>query len=672
MIIHSVTIENFRSFYGKHKICFSIDEKKNTTFVWGDNNVGKTNLLNSITWCLHEQFTSSFKRKDDLLNHQAKLEGINKFSVTIDFEESGVSYSLKRIGGLKPSVYLHRIVDGNHTSINGVSRFINSIIPKDMMMYFVIDGEGVSNEVDSKGQINTKRSIKDILGFGVAEKALDDLRIIKKEYERELGKIDVSSDLSKSQNRLTKIEDDIARLKKDLVDLNEGLSLLTAKKDEAEDYLKASDHSLVKIKIRRRDELRKDIFSLNETLRILQESKVNAIRKNSYYAFMSNINLDSIDLVLPEKKNNYSALTGSLVQQILKESECICGASVNDDSIRLKLESLLENSSNHEVEHRLHKVKSILQSTTGSAENPIEEICKILHRVQMTQDDIIHKEGELENISLEIKNVDNEKIANYERSLRKVLDQIDSTNRQIGAKENSLQDKLSEKEKLDLEVKRLSALTPETSKIRRKISFINELQKVIESELESAFDNIRLELVRRMNNFLHAHLAQNLIVKMSSDDKVGLYNRDSTLTAPGGGVTAMLSLVFVSTLINLARVRRNARGNILTPGAIAPIILDAPFSKLSETYAPKLAAALPELSEQLIIFMYEGNAKGGEKVMREKGYVGKEYYLLQKLKGAQKSNQLVSYLTIGNERYKTVEYGQPVDTVSIEEVAGYA
>ena len=99
MIIKSVTLENFRSFYGEQKINFSTDPQRNTTVIYALNGVGKTNLLNSILWCLHDMFTPGFKGVKDILNWQAEKQGRKSYHVTVDFEEDGVNYSVKRSGG---------------------------------------------------------------------------------------------------------------------------------------------------------------------------------------------------------------------------------------------------------------------------------------------------------------------------------------------------------------------------------------------------------------------------------------------------------------------------------------------------------------------------------------------------------------------------------------------
>ena len=99
MIIKSLTVENFRSFYGEHEIQFATESQKNTTIIYAMNGVGKTNLLNAVLWCLHGEFSPSFKNREDILNWEAKRRDRKSYHVTLVFEESGTEFVVKRSGG---------------------------------------------------------------------------------------------------------------------------------------------------------------------------------------------------------------------------------------------------------------------------------------------------------------------------------------------------------------------------------------------------------------------------------------------------------------------------------------------------------------------------------------------------------------------------------------------
>ena len=52
--IISLELENYRPYYGKHKINFSSREE-GFTVIFGKNGEGKSNLLNAISWCLYRE-----------------------------------------------------------------------------------------------------------------------------------------------------------------------------------------------------------------------------------------------------------------------------------------------------------------------------------------------------------------------------------------------------------------------------------------------------------------------------------------------------------------------------------------------------------------------------------------------------------------------------------------
>ena len=52
MFIEKVELNNFRRFYGFHKVSFNFNDEKNVTIFSADNNSGKSTFVNALTWCL--------------------------------------------------------------------------------------------------------------------------------------------------------------------------------------------------------------------------------------------------------------------------------------------------------------------------------------------------------------------------------------------------------------------------------------------------------------------------------------------------------------------------------------------------------------------------------------------------------------------------------------------
>ena len=53
MLIHSISMHDFRQFKGTQTLSFSCDKEKNVTVLLGDNTFGKTTILQAFNWCLY-------------------------------------------------------------------------------------------------------------------------------------------------------------------------------------------------------------------------------------------------------------------------------------------------------------------------------------------------------------------------------------------------------------------------------------------------------------------------------------------------------------------------------------------------------------------------------------------------------------------------------------------
>lgn len=70
----SVEIENYRQYYGNHKINFA-SRDEGFTVIMGKNGEGKSNLLNAINWCLYEEEPHGIG--DDLSEHESENKSLS-------------------------------------------------------------------------------------------------------------------------------------------------------------------------------------------------------------------------------------------------------------------------------------------------------------------------------------------------------------------------------------------------------------------------------------------------------------------------------------------------------------------------------------------------------------------------------------------------------------------
>jgi len=70
----SIEIENYRQYYGNHKINF-VDRKDGFTVIMGKNGEGKSNLLNAINWCLYNSEPHGVG--DNLVEHESENKSLS-------------------------------------------------------------------------------------------------------------------------------------------------------------------------------------------------------------------------------------------------------------------------------------------------------------------------------------------------------------------------------------------------------------------------------------------------------------------------------------------------------------------------------------------------------------------------------------------------------------------
>ena len=100
MIINSVSIKNFRCYYGENALTFNSNGK--ITLIYGDSGYGKSSLLQFFRWMFYNN--ADFGKDDDkpLFNTRAYEDSVKKYGDVIEvagqikFEHLGVKYILNK------------------------------------------------------------------------------------------------------------------------------------------------------------------------------------------------------------------------------------------------------------------------------------------------------------------------------------------------------------------------------------------------------------------------------------------------------------------------------------------------------------------------------------------------------------------------------------------------
>lgn len=676
MLIRKIVLNNFRQFYGEQTIHLSTDEEKNVTLIHAENGVGKTALLNAILWCFFKSFTQNFKDPRSLINNAAKAEGLKNYKVEIEFEEDGKNYSVQRSYSpvTQDTFRVFMVEAGDFKEVPNPDIFINSVIPKDMANYFFFQGEGVGSFTSKHGGKQIKEAIQKILGFTVAKNALEDVQKIKKEYSKSLQRADKDGEISKIQRDIDQLESDLQEDNKRLEDKKESVERYASEIQKIDTQLATSNSEFIKAKHKERIEAEKDLGDAKSSLRRFENNRVTLIKKYAANVFAHEISFEVLDFIDEDefKSTIPSPYNENLVYKILEETQCICGADISVGSEAYnRIQDLLKSAADPQQESRVTKAQAELRSIKKISSQAKGDFEFNLNGISSSRDNVSKFEERLKNISIEIQGAKNiTDIQELEKRRSQFQMRLGDDNRAIGSLERKVKDNASLLERKRNEILRLQSSSSEVNKFRDLEEIAQKVQSTIESTLASTQKNVELKIMEKVNSFLAQFVRQDYRAKMDkSSFDIRLFDRNDIQVAESDGQGLLLSLTFISSLIELARERKNASGEILTPGAIAPFIIDAPFGVLDNKYKGNVAKSIPQSVGQVVFFLSSSHWEGTvEDNIRDK--VGMEYNLVLEVE-ADRDSKAEDEITIQGTKYPTVKYNCPVDRTAIEKVGAY-
>jgi DNA sulfur modification protein DndD len=199
-----------------------------------------------------------------------------------------------------------------------------------------------------------------------------------------------------------------------------------------------------------------------------------------------------------------------------------------------------------------------------------------------------------------------------------------------------------------------STLTKERKKVERVEEFLRirfyeqekEVLKILESEISDV-------MLRRMTKHFSATIS-------AADYSVKVVDIDSRTMEISEGEEIFVKFATIGAIVGMAGNRTKVgQVNWLTEPVIAPLILDAPFSKVDDNYRADIARNLADLSGQLVMTFDQSKLDESLYSVLEKR-VGKIYTLIAHAKGDAKEAQKVFKLR--GKKVVLNEYGRRDET----------
>ena len=624
MLIHNVKITNFRCYYGTSSLTFNSDGK--ITLIYGDSGYGKSSFLQFFRWMFYGDYYFGSNDDKPLFNIAAYNEcktGENvEVSGQIDFEHLGVSYRLNKTqlfsiairmnnSTLQKSDWKLQILGedgGYHPFAGDLANKINSILPKELSKYFLLDGERSRDIVLNSGEL--KKAIYSLFGIDAYNEAITHIGsrnakfsvlghyagLLAANTTQMVGNMSITDMQEATQELYETIEDMKAKRKEVMATIEQK----NARRDEIFKILGAvSSKGNIESLIKANQRTIKD----NEAKIITYQHNIGNLFYRSYpYLFLAEIASKS-STVLRKKNLEYASnyrnvfenLKKDLLKEIIEKNMCVCGRELDDES-RNRINGIIDimppGSYVYEFGQFVSKAKNRIkkaQTDTMGYESLTSSIAKLEEENRHLDDEIHEKLEELKRL-------------NDSKDLVEELEQIKLDIEKLNREKAGYEGKIAQKKQIyEMSNKQLNAALKNSKvsgQFAEKIEFFEQVADLLKNERDAREIQVRATL-----NLCVREIFKKLTTQTELDaDKIQFVNNDFSLrtTYLTGGQLAVDVYSYVIGIIKaLQECKMDNNEN--------PIIVDAPFAFTGNIQSEHIFKTLPTVSKQTILLTLDLN-----------------------------------------------------------------
>ena len=658
MRFERVTLYNFMRYKGENRIEFSCEKERNVTVVLGDNTVGKTTIAQAFRWCLYGAvLTERGKRQEDyqLLNTDvlALMNADSRASVRVELVASDEEkrYTIRReivctrayprltaeTFQKKLTMYISDICSSQsliEVEERKVDELINELFPGNLSHYFLFDGER-RNDITINGvRENIRDSVHILTGLSAYQAAMKHLKdmgsysVISKFKKKITGSGNLYDNLEGEYRRCGR---EIEGCKKELETIEINLSNSHKKCQEVQEYLE-TNRNTEKLQSQYRN---LGIVRKTQGERCISERKmmVGEFSDKAYMLFAEPLTEASGALVksVAGERRDIPHMRQATIDYIMKSGRCICGTELTPGTT--EWDCLLEQK-NYLPPADIGSLLGEFERTVLRWKNRVKNLPEELHAMAKQTDDCVKNYEETcnEYIMLEQRMDAHIDFAEHRKRLGSYQKNIQELNNRKGQIQGKIQTFLRQQERLAEEMKGLEAKNEENQRWRERVELAEALYKKLSHDFSMEEKKIFLELNEQIQyNFRRMFNAKEKKIELSDQYNIQMYYktdlgyREEKNLSEGEKIAR--NFAFIVTVMDYSKKRKAEKNPDIPQGNdTLPIVLDGPFSKLGAENIRLIAKVLPEVSEQVIIFML----KKDWKYTGLDDYVGKAYYIDKK------------------------------------------
>ncbi|MDP5138807.1 hypothetical protein ORJ04_22940, partial [Rheinheimera baltica] len=371
----------------------------------------------------------------------------------------------------------------------------------------------------AKGDSIVKQAIREILGFTIAEKALQDVKAIRKNYQSEMAKADKQGIVAEKQKKITALENQLASYKEAIQRSEQAISYYEATIAEIDEQLQSSDSKTIQqihnLRLEKEKQLKREKGLQQDAL----EEKVGLISDYATTVFGLKLAQTALDFIdESEYKGTIPApYNEQLFQDILKEALCICGADIKPGTEAFnKINALLKQASDPMLENRVRKARSQLTSIQQNAIKSKKLFSSNIHKLAQAETNIVRLTKEIADLSVKIQGLtDLESINNLEKERSRANNNLRQELQSLGNAKAKLENSEKELPALKNEISRLDAYSSEMLRYKDLASYAEQVETLIDSTLQNAEKDVEKRIIEKVNKYLSMFVRQDYKAKLN-------------------------------------------------------------------------------------------------------------------------------------------------------------
>ncbi|NNJ10281.1 AAA family ATPase [Chloroflexales bacterium ZM16-3] len=614
MKLDRIVLENFRQYFGKQRLTFARDSQRNVTVIHGVNGAGKTSLFLAINWCLYGQAVDNTKIVEnvgeliskELISRSQPGDRVMT-AVELHFLHDGERYmarrtlrgSRERSGGVlldpKDNFTLMRTRgDGQTETIKNPILTINSMLPPNVRMYFLFDGEKIDEFAKPESRKDVKNAIYLVLKLEILERAKRHLEGNADEYSRELRKVS-SGELARLLDRDEKARAERMRDEERKTELLRTIESARRKIVDIDTALRESQNAR---------ELQQQRDRLDQALRERRgelEAQIGQIRDlavGSYFAIAQPA-VDRALQILDEKRERGeipSSIRQQFVQDLIAQMRCICGRPIDDGSPEhQRLLNLIQHSLPGSLEDDVLNTSAKLLPFAERVTRQRQDIDAAMRQRTELIGAINQLDAELGDIRHQLEKSPVAEISRLERQRQDFSADVDTANLEIGSINGNLEKLTKEIAQLEKDIARAKTEEQKANLLQTKIDLARRSANAIGEMYERFADDMRLKIEAKTKEIfkLLAWKGEHFEdVRLGEDYHLEVIDRYGTAARPdlSAGERQVLSLSFITAMSRVSEEE-------------APLVMDTPFGRLSSQHRNNITQHLPALADQLVLFV---------------------------------------------------------------------